>query len=316
MARAATAMTAADLGHRLPAPGTRDELDELGRAFNDLLDRLHEAFLRLHEAFDRQQRFAGDASHQLRTPLAALLGQVQVALRRDRSPEEYRRVLERVQAEGIRLRQIVESLLLLAQFEGGRPESEEIDLGAWVIDHLRRWSSHPRAADLAARSSTMPGRWSCGSIRRCSLSSWITCWRTRASTASRGPRSSSGRGARAGRWPWASRTGAAGWRPTSWRTSSSRSSGASTARREGHAGVGLGLAVARRIAATFGGTLEVRSEPGVGSLFILRLPAAAGSGALAEVVGAGSGRRHAAPRSSWRTRKDPEFKIEDSMIVR
>ena len=59
-----------------------------------------------------------------------------------------------------------------------------------------------------------------------------------------------------------------------------------TARREGHAGVGLGLAVARRIAATFGGTLDARSEPGAGSLFILRLPAATGSGSLAEVVGA------------------------------
>ena len=68
MARAATAMTAADLGQRLPAPGTGDELDELGRAFNDLLDRLNEAFVRLNEAYDRQRRFAGDASHQLRTP--------------------------------------------------------------------------------------------------------------------------------------------------------------------------------------------------------------------------------------------------------
>ena len=44
------------------------------------------------------------------------------------------------------------------------------------------------------------------------------------------------------------------------------------ARRDGPAGVGLGLAVAQRIAATFGGTLDVRSEPGAGSLFVLRLP--------------------------------------------
>ena len=60
-------MTAADLGQRLPVPGTGDELDELGRAFNDLLDRLHEAFVRLNEAYDaaapvRRRRLA-PASH-------------------------------------------------------------------------------------------------------------------------------------------------------------------------------------------------------------------------------------------------------------
>ena len=90
-----------------------------------------------------------------------------------------------------------------------------------------------------------------------------------------------------------------------------------TARREGHAGVGLGLAVARRIAATFGGTLDVRSEPGVGSLFILRLPAAAVPG---------HERRRSArdrvgvlrPPGGAEFVKDsaaPEFKIDNSMIL-
>ena len=149
MARAATAMTAADLGQRLPAPGTGDELDELGRAFNDLLDRLNEAFVRLNEAYDRQSRFAGDASHQLRTPVAALLGQVQVALRRDRSTEEYKRFLDRVQSEGTRLREIIESLLLLAQPDAVRPEPVVIDLDGLVARPSReRWASHARASDL------------------------------------------------------------------------------------------------------------------------------------------------------------------------
>ncbi len=83
-------------------------------------------------------------------PWRRLLGQVQVALRRDRSPKEYRRVLERVQNEADRLRQIVESLLLLAQPEGVRPEPEVLNLEGWVSDHLRRWATHPRAADLRA----------------------------------------------------------------------------------------------------------------------------------------------------------------------
>jgi two-component system, OmpR family, sensor kinase len=86
MAEAAHAMSAADLDQRLPASETGDELQNLGDAFNGLLDRLH-------EAFERQRQFTGDASHQLRTPLAALLGQVEVTLRRERSADDLRRVL-------------------------------------------------------------------------------------------------------------------------------------------------------------------------------------------------------------------------------
>ena len=86
MAKAACSMSAADRNHRLPNPGTDSELDALVRAFNGLLDRLH-------EALERQRQFTGDASHQLRTPLAVVLGQIEVALRRDRTAEEYRRTL-------------------------------------------------------------------------------------------------------------------------------------------------------------------------------------------------------------------------------
>src|SRR5262249_55634271 len=128
----------------LPVSASADELADLGRAFNGLLDRLA-------EAFERERRFAGGASHQLRTPLAALIGQIEVALRRGRDSEGYRPALESVLAQAGRLRRVVEALLFLARAEGdaGLPDRERIDLTAWVPSRLRAWGEHPRAGDLA-----------------------------------------------------------------------------------------------------------------------------------------------------------------------
>ena len=143
MAKAACVMTAADRDHRLPSPGTGDELDALAGSFNGLLDRLH-------QEYERQKRFTGDASHQLRTPLTALLGQIEVAHRRHRTTDEYERVLDEVHGEAIRLRQIVESLLFMAgvETEAERLDLQPLDLVSWVHEHLREWSNHERAADL------------------------------------------------------------------------------------------------------------------------------------------------------------------------
>ncbi|MBN9523678.1 HAMP domain-containing histidine kinase, partial [bacterium] len=142
MATAARAMPADPTG-RLAVARPADELADLGRAFNDLLDRLGAA----HE---RQRRFAGEASHQLRTPLAAVLGQVEVGLRHDRTPEEYRRVLGVVRAQADRMRGLVETLLFLARegADSALPPPEPTDLAAWLPAHLRTWDGHPRAADL------------------------------------------------------------------------------------------------------------------------------------------------------------------------
>lgn len=153
MAGAARAMPADPAG-RLPAAGSADELADLGRAFNDLLDRLGAA----HE---RQRRFAGEASHQLRTPLAAVLGQVEVGLRHDRTPDEYRRVLEVVCGQAERMRTLVETLLLLARegVESELPVLEPTDLAAWLPAHLRTWDGHPRAADLALTGGAAGPAW-------------------------------------------------------------------------------------------------------------------------------------------------------------
>jgi signal transduction histidine kinase len=129
-------------------PPTRDELEDLGRAFNDLLAGLR-------ESLERQRRFTGDASHQLRTPLTALLGKVDVALRKDRSPAEYQQVLAVVRRRGEQLQQIIESLLFLARAEAASPlpDTEVFDLGGWCGSRLEGWRDHARAGDIRLQAA-------------------------------------------------------------------------------------------------------------------------------------------------------------------
>jgi two-component system, OmpR family, sensor kinase len=143
MAIQAQVMDADKGAERLTVDATGDELETLGRSFNGLLDRLH-------EALERQKRFTGDASHQLRTPLAGLLGQVEIALRRDRESDDYRQTLEQVREQAEQLRRIVEMLLFLARADAeARIDNLTIlDLAAWLTEQLRRWEGHPRRRDL------------------------------------------------------------------------------------------------------------------------------------------------------------------------
>ncbi|MBI1324225.1 HAMP domain-containing protein [bacterium] len=152
MAESVRAIDADNLSYRLPKRLAADELQALTLAFEGLMDRLEEAFV-------RQTRFVSEASHQLRTPLAALLGQMEVALRRDRDAPEYRRTLEVARGSAQRLQKIVESLLFLARREGTGPivERETLDLAAWLPDHLRQnWSDHARSGDLRIGVLTAP----------------------------------------------------------------------------------------------------------------------------------------------------------------
>lgn len=142
-----------EVGSFLTVPPTRDELEELGRAFNDLLADLR-------ESLERQRRFTGDASHQLRTPLTAMLGKVDVALRKKRTPEEYQQVLEAIRRRGEQLHQILESLLFLARADAAAPlpDTESFALGEWCRSWLEGWRDRPRAEDVTLHESE-PAAW-------------------------------------------------------------------------------------------------------------------------------------------------------------
>lgn len=148
MADASRRIRADDLNGRIPDPITKDELAELATAFNDLLGRVH-------EAFDRQRRFTSDASHQLRTPLTAIIGQIDVALRSDRPTEEYKRVLTLVRDNSNHLNAIVESLLFLARagHDTAKPLATALDLEPWLEKQLAKWNEHARATDIRFEGS-------------------------------------------------------------------------------------------------------------------------------------------------------------------
>lgn len=114
MASQAGRIGAENLHERLVVQNPRDEMGHLALSFNNLLDRLN-------QSFERQRRFMADASHELRTPVAILRGEAEVALARpDRPSDEYRESLTVLRDESQRLTQIVEDLFTLARADAGQ----------------------------------------------------------------------------------------------------------------------------------------------------------------------------------------------------
>jgi signal transduction histidine kinase len=107
----------------MPVRGNGDEWDELAEVTNDLLRAQA-------RSIDRIKAFSANAAHELRTPLAAMLGEVQVTLRRERAPGEYQAALRVVEVEATRLTRLVEMLLALARADAGtlNPDSIRFDL--------------------------------------------------------------------------------------------------------------------------------------------------------------------------------------------
>ncbi len=268
MAAAAQDMGAADLTRRLPGTPTADELGELHRAFNGLLDRVQ-------QAYERQRDFTGNASHQLRTPLTALLGQLDLALRRDRPAEEYRRVLGAARDQAGRLRQVVEALLFLARADAEADPGplEPMDLAAWLPEHLRGWASHPRGADLRVGKSpdgALPVR-----ARPILLGQLLDNLLDNALKYSpAGTPVLVSAAQEGGAVTLAVEDAGGGIPPDELPHVFEPFYRSPVARQRGLAGAGLGLAVARRIATALGGSLRAASEPGRGSRFTLQLPRA------------------------------------------
>ncbi|WP_295125820.1 HAMP domain-containing sensor histidine kinase [uncultured Chitinophaga sp.] len=106
-----------NLHMRLETPDSRDELNELASTFNNMLDRLE-------TAFETQNNFVSNASHELSTPLTAIIGEAELSLARERSVESYQTAIRTILFQAERLEHITRSMLQLAQtgFDGKKQE--------------------------------------------------------------------------------------------------------------------------------------------------------------------------------------------------
>ncbi|MFN0066928.1 MAG: sensor histidine kinase [Limisphaerales bacterium] len=251
---------------RLPVPLQEDDLGRLARTINRLVERLA-------AAQHLQERFVADAAHELGTPLTALYGDIDVTLRRARSPEEYVQVLERSRAELQRLVLLMENLLALAKADAGRASLERIPLDLREVAENVRERLQPRAdeAQVTLRLSglekaqfdgdplaidqvifnlvdnairhTPPG----GEVH-VSLEKTPDYWRIHVADT--------GEGIPAAHLPHVFE----------------RFYRVDQARARARGGTGLGLAIVKAMIAAHRGTVSATSEPGTGSLFTVSLP--------------------------------------------
>ncbi|MFO1487997.1 MAG: ATP-binding protein [Verrucomicrobiota bacterium] len=261
----AVKISAGDLAQRIATQETESELGQLAGVLNS-------TFARLEAAFAQQQQFTSDAAHELRTPVSVMLTQTQGTLNRERSAAEYRETLESCQRAAQRMRRLIESLLALARLDAGQETMQRrpFDLSQTVresIDALQPMANERPVTIAAELEATR----CVGDAER--LAQVVTNLLTNAIQHNQpgGQVRVTLRGQNGLATLTVADTGAgisAEDLPRVferfYRADKSRSTG----------GNGLGLSITKAIVEAHSGTIEVASEPGVGSTFTVQLPAA------------------------------------------
>ncbi len=271
MTRTARRIVYEQLGERLPVGAARDEMSELAKMINMSMDRLA-------GALENIRRFTGDAAHELRSPLAALRAEIEVALRRPRSREEYRGVLERALVEVERLCAVIDQLLLLSKYDAGVLQSriEPVDAGASLGEAVRRLESRAREKGIRLEMEAPSG---------CRIPANPVLLELMFANLIDNAIKFSPPGAQvsvravecAGELQVEIRDAGVGMHAEALQHACDRFYRAPTARTHGE-GFGLGLAISRAVAESFGGELRITSPgPGRGTTVRIRLPRSNGT---------------------------------------
>ncbi len=152
--RAARDTRSGTLNQRLALTGLPSELAQLGSTFNDMLDRLE-------DTFGRMSQFSADVAHELRTPIANMRGEIEVALGKTRTPSEYQDVLGSCLEEFERLTRIIQSLLFLAKAETATQldHRERVDLRQTIAAVIEFYETAGAEASVALQFAPGPALW-------------------------------------------------------------------------------------------------------------------------------------------------------------
>ncbi|MCD7851218.1 MAG: ATP-binding protein [Parabacteroides sp.] len=127
--REAETITAHHIDRRLPVKNEKDELGELSTTFNALLERLE-------ASFNSQKMFVRNVSHEMRTPLAALIAELDLALQKERTGEQYRKAMQNALQDAGRMNKLIDGLLNLAKadYQKEQIKMQEIRLDELLLD--------------------------------------------------------------------------------------------------------------------------------------------------------------------------------------
>ncbi len=243
-----------------------DELGRLGRTINAMLDRLE-------KAFTRQRQFTADASHELRTPLSVIEAEATLALRRERSAEDYRAALVTIAEEATGMNRLIDQLLSLARADEGegRLVLESVDLVALCADVVNALRPVGEERGIVIRSDgegPADVRGDRTQLRRLIVNLVENAVRY----TETGGTVAVAVGREGEKVRCAVRDTGMGISPEHLPRLFERFYRVHAARSREDGGAGLGLALCKAIVDAHGGSIEVESEVGVGTVFTVVLP--------------------------------------------
>src|SRR5262245_43687925 len=279
--QAADRITADELGRRVEVPNPDDELGALARTLNGMIGRLEASFAEMRQ-------FTADAAHELRSPLAVIRAEAEVALRTDRTPEEYQRVIENLLEEATRLGAVADQLLFLCRQDAGLlpPAWEEVDARELVREVVENMRAVAEEKGVALSAGQMAACWvlADGRLVRRGLDNLLD---NAIKYTEAGGRVAVASHADATRLTFTVSDTGIGIPPEHLPRVFERFYRADPARAGDRPGAGLGLAICRSIAHTLGGSITLDSEVPVGTTACLVLPLATFTPVKSPAVGEG-----------------------------